>query len=604
MLAGLRYTVLGLGDSNYTRFMYVPRAIKSRLGELGGACFYDCAEADEVEGLEEAVDSWVAGLWDALKAVAAPDSTPTNGRAGADGHPAVPAPRVQLSFLEGGPRDHEAGPSAEALAHRDPAGKYSTEGPFWAPVVEARYGTLLYLTKHGMNVHRCCTNMPAVLHVFTCAHGCPTRYLTTPAAGKRVVHMSLSIADSGISYRPGDSVGIAVRNDDSLVAGLLKQLGAEGDRVFAVEAAGDAPRGGALLPHLQWPCTLRHALTVRLPTHSTSIRTLIHQCVCIAFNHPVKASTSQLHGTQVGVDLTSPPRKSLLHLLAAHCSDAADAAALRTLAADREAYAALRSERPTLLQLLERHPSCNPPLDALLDTLPALAPRMYSIACAQLGKTAEQVEVAFSVVESTAPDGTVSRGVATGYLESLCNPLLCAGDAASNIVLPVHHRTGGAFAPPSDVSVPWIMIGPGTGVAPFRGFLQARRAALQGVAAKAPAWLFFGCRREEEDYLYREDLKAFLRDGTLAQLQVAFSRAGPSKVYVQHLMRKHAAALFELLEEDAHVFVCGDGAGMAKDVHAALVEIIATQGGVEAAEAEAQLSTMAKAGRYVRDIWS
>lgn len=325
----------------------------------------------------------------------------------------------------------------------------------------------------------------------------------------------------------------------------------------------------------------------------------------------------------MGVDLTSPPRKSLLQLLAAHCSSDTDAAALRTLATSREAYATLLCTRPTLLQLLQRHPSCAPPLDVLLDALPALAPRMYSIACAPEGDCAQQVQVAFSVVESSdAQDGTVRRGVATGYLETLCSTLLGAHAsngsasidneaAAAGPLLPIHHRSGGAFAPPSDLSVPWIMVGPGTGVAPFRGFLQARRAMLQSGAeseatrgAAAPAWLFFGCRREDEDYLYRQDLEQFARDGTLSQLLVAFSRAGPSKVYVQHLMRKHAAALFALLEEDAYVFVCGDGAGMAKDVHATLVEIIKAEGGVEAAEAEEQLSAMAKAGRYVRDIWS
>lgn len=312
----------------------------------------------------------------------------------------------------------------------------------------------------------------------------------------------------------------------------------------------------------------------------------------------------------MGVDLTSPPRKSLLQLLASHCTDDADAAALRALASSRDAYATLLQQRPTLLQLLDRFSSCAPPLDALLDALPALAPRMYSIACAPVGACEQQVHVAFSVVESVQQDGTVARGVATGYLETSLAPLLGATNVAASPqqhampLLPVHLRSGGAFAPPSDLSVPWIMIGPGTGVAPFRGFLQARRDALRTCSTAAPAWLFFGCRRQEEDYLYRDDLEEFARDGTLSQLQVAFSRAGPSKVYVQHLMRKHAAALFALLEEDAYVFVCGDGAGMAKDVHAALAEIISDQGGVDAAEAEAQLRAMAKAGRYVRDIWS
>lgn len=245
MLAGLRYTVLGLGDSNYTRFMYVPRAIKTRLGELGGTCFYECAEADEVEGLEEAVDAWTAGLWDALRAVA---GTPVQDTAqAANGHAAPSVPRVRITFLEGGPREHEGGPTAEALAYRDAEGKYSTDAPFWARVEDARYVSTAVCVLQRVP--------PCVVH----------RYLTAPGAGKRVVHMALGIRASGMRYRPGDSIGIAVHNDPALVHGLLARLGLEGDRVFAVEAAdGTSHQGGALLAHLQWPCTLRHAFTVRI----------------------------------------------------------------------------------------------------------------------------------------------------------------------------------------------------------------------------------------------------------------------------------------------------------------------------------------------------
>jgi NADPH-ferrihemoprotein reductase len=171
-------------------------------------------------------------------------------------------------------------------------------------------------------------------------------------------------------------------------------------------------------------------------------------------------------------------------------------------------------------------------------------------------------------------------------------------------------RPSDNFGPPKDLSTPLVMIGPGTGVAPFRGFLQQRRAAATAAAGGDPAvalgeaWLYFGCRRRDEDYLYGAELEAFEASGDLARLRVAFSREGAAKEYVQHLMARDGAALAKLvLQDGAHVFVCGDGAAMAKDVHAALAGALRDYGGLGEAEAEAQLKTMAASGAYVRDVW-
>jgi NADPH-ferrihemoprotein reductase len=144
-------------------------------------------------------------------------------------------------------------------------------------------------------------------------------------------------------------------------------------------------------------------------------------------------------------------------------------------------------------------------------------------------------------------------------------------------------------------------------VCPFRGFLQQRQhmlAAAQPGAPRGPAWLYFGCRSAHEDYLYRADLEGFQKAGTLEQLRCAFSREGPTKVYVQHLVQQDGEQLAQLMQQGAHVFVCGDGAHMAKDVHATLLAVLQEHGGVSAADAEAQLAQMSKEGRYVRDIWS
>ena len=207
-------------------------------------------------------------------------------------------------------------------------------------------------------------------------------------------------------------------------------------------------------------------------------------------------------------------------------------------------------------------------------------------------------------------------GVATGCQHRLATQQIQSreqpGAEGAQPLVPIFIRKGGAFAPPADPATPAIMVGPGTGVAPFRGFLQRRAAA--AVAAPSPWWLFFGCRSAQEDYLYRPDFEAWAADGTLTHLVTAFSREPPvhggdgGKTYVQHRMLQHGSALAAIITggqlPPAAVYVCGDGAGMAKGVHAALLEILQQHGGMSPDAAAAHLADMAKTGRYVRDIWS
>jgi NADPH-ferrihemoprotein reductase len=189
-------------------------------------------------------------------------------------------------------------------------------------------------------------------------------------------------------------------------------------------------------------------------------------------------------------------------------------------------------------------------------------------------------------------------GVATNWLDRL--PL-----DNEDIKIPIYKVPTKTFGLPEDISKPIIMIGPGTGVAPFRGFLQKREALARANPSLrfAESWLFFGCRRKDEDYLYEADFNAFVENKTLTRLVSAFSREDPSgkKVYVQHKLAEHEEKMRDLiLREKAYVFVCGDGAHMAKDVHKTLLSIVSGTG----EENEEILRDMTKEGRYVRDIWS
>jgi len=162
----------------------------------------------------------------------------------------------------------------------------------------------------------------------------------------------------------------------------------------------------------------------------------------------------------------------------------------------------------------------------------------------------------------------------------------------------------GNFKLPDDPSVPVIMVGPGTGVAPMMGFLQ-ERAALQAKGAKlGPGVLFFGCRNSKDDFIYADELQQYEKSGVLSQLHVAFSRDGPSKVYVQDLIQANGAKLWPLFEAGAVVYICGDARRMAPDVRSAFKDIARTFGGRSDAAAESWLGGLLESNRYLEDVWA
>jgi len=155
------------------------------------------------------------------------------------------------------------------------------------------------------------------------------------------------------------------------------------------------------------------------------------------------------------------------------------------------------------------------------------------------------------------------------------------------------------FRLPKSGDVPVIMVGPGTGIAPFRAFLQERRAA----GAKGKNWLFFGDQRRATDYLFEDELQDFFRDGHLRRLDLAFSRDQEEKVYVQHRMKAAAWEVWAWLHEGAHFYVCGDAKRMASDVDTALKQIVADHGRMTPDQAKAYVADMTKSGRYQRDVY-
>jgi sulfite reductase alpha subunit-like flavoprotein len=222
------------------------------------------------------------------------------------------------------------------------------------------------------------------------------------------------------------------------------------------------------------------------------------------------------------------------------------------------------------------------------DVLGRLQNRRYSISSSPHTDPAT-LSLTVSVVRYDGSQGRKRKGVCSGFL----------ADAEPGAEVDVYVVPSPRFHPPADPSTPMVMVGPGTGVAPFIGFLHDRAAR----GHTGANWLFFGEQHQATDYYYREEIEAFQREGTLTRLDTAFSRDQRAKVYVQDRMREHGHRLWQWLESGAHLYVCGDASRMARDVDAALRAIVATHGDVSAEAADTYVKRLTTQKRYVRDVY-
>jgi sulfite reductase alpha subunit-like flavoprotein len=222
-----------------------------------------------------------------------------------------------------------------------------------------------------------------------------------------------------------------------------------------------------------------------------------------------------------------------------------------------------------------------------LQVLRKLQPRLYSISSSPK-LTPDEVHLTVSAVRYEH-QGTPRYGVCSTFL----------ADRGQNRDIEVFVQSTTHFRPPADPDTPMIMIGPGTGIAPFRAFLQERRELGHG----GPNWLFFGERNSATDFYYRAELESMCAHGVLTRLDTAFSRDQRQKVYVQDVMREHAVELWKWLEDGAHVYVCGDASRMAKDVDAALHDVVRQRGHLDADRADEYVKRLAVEKRYVRDVY-
>lgn len=353
--------------------------------------------------------------------------------------------------------------------------------------------------------------------------------ITGRDSGKDVRHIEIDLADSGITYQPGDALGVWYENRPQLVNALLDSVGLSGHEEVQVD--------GETL-------SLHSALT---------------------YHYEITAANPQL--VAQFAELAQSEKLTSL---------AQDKEALREYATRTQVIDVLREEKVTLSAI------------QLLSLLRRLTPRLYSIASSQ-SEVEEEVHLTVGVVEYEYK-GEQRLGGASSFLAHQL-------EEGAPVKVFVEHNNN--FKLPSDDNAPLIMVGPGTGIAPFRSFIQEREN--RGAAGKN--WLLFGDRTFTQDFLYQVEWQKYLKSGVLNRLDVAFSRDQHEKVYVQHRLLEQAELVWQWLQEGAYFYVCGDASRMAKDVHQALITVVEQQGGLNREQAEEYVSELRKAKRYQRDVY-
>ena len=366
------------------------------------------------------------------------------------------------------------------------------------------------------------------------------RLLSKYGSQKETRHFVVSIEGSGLHYKAGDSLGVYPTNAPADVDSIMQCLG----------AVGDEPVSPILLKHHE-PMSLREALLTRL-----------------ALNGP----TTKILNTLFLKTADSNERDRLAGLLAPEAKEQ-----LTRYLEERE-----------YIDILHEFSTVKLTPQEFVDHLRKLVPRLYSIASSPR-EYPNEIHLTVAVVRYET-NQRKRFGVCTTFMADR-TPV---GSAPVPVFVSHSH-----FGPPEDPSKDVIMVGPGTGIAPFRAFVQDRAAA----GATGRNWLFFGEQQRSHDFLYEDEWSTHLVGGVLSRLDTAWSRDQVEKVYVQDKMRENAAELWEWLREGAYFFVCGDAQRMAKDVDAALHEIVAQQSGMTPEKALEYVKQMKKDKRYQRDVY-
>ncbi|MCY8938639.1 assimilatory sulfite reductase (NADPH) flavoprotein subunit [Peribacillus frigoritolerans] len=353
-------------------------------------------------------------------------------------------------------------------------------------------------------------------------------------SNKETHHLELSLEGSGLTFEPGDSLGIYPKNDSDLVDMLLMELDWDPEETVKVNKQGE-------LRQLRESLISDFEITVLT-------KSLIEQAAQLSGNEDLK-------------ELLKPGNEERL-----------------------KEY----REGRDLLDFVRDFGSWGESAQEFVSILRKMPARLYSIA-SSLSAYPDEVHLTIGAVRYES-HGRERKGVCS---------ILCADRLQPGDLLPIYIQHNQNFKQPKNPDTPIIMVGPGTGIAPFRSFIQDREES----EAKGKTWLFFGDQHFVMDFLYQTEWQKWLKTGVLTKMDVAFSRDTDEKVYVQDRMREQSGELYEWLQKGAAVYICGDEKNMAHDVHNTLIEIIEKEGNMSHAHAQAYLEDMQQNKRYQRDVY-
>ncbi|KAL4228706.1 hypothetical protein ACF0H5_011749 [Mactra antiquata] len=648
-LSKLNYTLLGLGDSNYTNFCNCGKTLDKRFSELGAKRFYNCAWGDDAVGLEEAVDPWIDGLWSSLKSFlqlpniqeninmnaeqitettslssdnCTPDLTDTNNSCNvvkstenmntnsssdSNHNNSSKTENGTLQTKSDGDKNAESSTSSSVEIEMSANIRQSvpplSKSSLSLPVMSPSYIKLDYLSDEDINIDNLprqndC-DFPSASTCVTMATVSDIQKLTNDKRVKKTMLVELDITTSGIEYYPGDSFSVICPNDTVEVNTLLDRLGVIDKKDTCIQLGiieGTKKKNPSIPKYIPEKCTLYYIFTTCL-------------------------------------DIREPPKKALLRTLVEHTHDSSEKRRLQELCSkqgmkDYTEY--IRKPSLSILDILNNFTSCKPNVECLIEHLPRLQSRPYSVCTSPLISPG-RLQFVFNVVDITKDCGRTydRKGVCTGWIEQMYNKTSSNVDTSqgdgdsenicdklehvkiSELLIPVFGRTNQSFHLPDDVSTPLILIGPGTGVAPFIGYLDHRsiQRDREPAVSYGDIWLLYGCRHEKADYLFRDKLESHVSSSILTKLLVSFSRDDhPSSDYpryVQDNIKLYGSELVHMIEDkNAVIYVCGDANNMAKDVNEAFIEIFSKTKDISLDEARKIILKLRLAKRYKEDVWT